>query len=257
MNSNKLDKHQYITIVGSKWFKLLKEFGLFLHIAAFVFGLLSLSSIFFNYSNEIQHILEIVTIVVVGLIIVIHSAEPFIKRIILRKLLNPFFGENSVDVKILSPWRIKDKRRLPALALAKGISINNLTVKMFWKRKGLFDKHLKYTMIFPDALYKQMEILTGVKADEDKEKHEYSETYKPSFIICDIKEKKIHMDVKFTVFNKKKEEINGLRKYAFDYKNKIVNWSGQLPNAPVFGEWSWDTKDKNEEPEIEVLHEKY
>lgn len=221
---------QNITIVGSKFFKLIKLFGLVLHIAAFIFGLSAIIAIDIDASHTIQETLEILTLIIVGLIIIVHFLEPLIIKKLIEIMLSSFWGENKIETITFNPKEIGlNKNGISKIKSHENIKQNE-NIKVYWAKKNLFKKR---TLV----ISKDSNLEKNWKESDDKEK---DLILIPKYIIIDLNSKKIRMIGRYKVLND--EDKNMFVLFSFDILAKKAKWSGLMPEYPLYGEWVWKDK---------------
>ncbi len=241
--NKKLDKellkkhhHQEIIITGSRWFEALETFGIWLHIMAFILGIFALTGIAIDVDGHITHYLEMVTIVIVGLIILQHGLMPSAKRIILKSLLDEFWGEKEIATSLSVPTVIDT-------------TTNFGNVKKAFNSRQIEATELKWTTVrwFP---FKRVLTVRQSSPVTEKKWKKYAAkdgtlntAFLPLYIIIDIKSNVIKFQGRVHILYVDELEIEEKRVvFTFHYKDRVARWTGVFPDFPLYGEWIWDSK---------------
>ncbi len=234
-------KKQSILIVNKRFFEFWEQFGFVLHILALILGVLSITfeviHLEINGFEAISLIFEVLTIVVVFLIVSIHLLTPVIKQRIVRESLRAFWGKKKVNVTLKWPLEMTfDKEGFPAIKKESETRTLVTDVDVFWDRTRFLERRLKYKMktTFDDETRELFASSNLVENDF------YEETFSPMHIIYNGETKVLTMLVKREI----KVDGDLLSRewlFHFDTEKQEVNWSGFMPDSPVYGEWDWNT----------------
>ncbi len=228
-------KHQEIVVTGSRFFTLLELVGFWLHIIAFVIGVLTISGLAINYMSDLTHYLEIITMLIVGLIIVQYLTFPFMERVYLRALLNDFWGENQIATSLKYPLEVD-------------IANNFGTVTKHYESFQIETTKIQWTVVRKFPLKKVMTIqqVSPVTSKRWKKYQDKDKTLNtamiPSYIIIDRKQKTIKFNAGVNILYTKYKFPEKRVVFAFSYKHKKAVWAGKFPEYPLYGEWIWDKK---------------
>ncbi|NQX83282.1 MAG: hypothetical protein HRS50_01020 [Mycoplasmataceae bacterium] len=226
----KNNKIQEITIIGSVISSVVKKIGLILHILAFVFGIMAIAGIVTDQSITIRHVLEIITVIIIGLIILQHTIEPIIKKQIVKKILSKFWGTNKVETIISAPTLIKWKGGGFGMVKSQKdiMQTENITIK--WVRKNIFSKKLLSVSTNIPAIKKWKKI-----SNKDGDIIAY---FIPKYVIVDLTRKILKINAVLTIEGVE-DEVEREFLFIFDIENKKATWSGVFPSHPFYGEWIW------------------
>ncbi len=231
----KTHRHQEIIITGSKLFAFLELFSVWLHIAALIIGILTIAGVVSDASSEAAHYLEIATIVVVALIIIQHALMPFAERIVLRALLDEFWGTNDIPTRFSIPTEIDINEHFGKVKKTNDIwQIEKTELKWVVARWVPFKKVLTVRQESP--------VTTKRFAKYAAEDGTLNTAFIPLYIIIDIKENIIKFQGRaHLMYTKDKNYPEKRITFNFHYVDRRAEWSGQFPEHPLFGEWLWDS----------------
>lgn len=241
---NKISKHtkeQSITITNSKIFDFLEVFSVFLHIVAFVLGIVTLTGIIILGENAetAQHDIEIITIVIVGLIIFLYFIDPLIKKIAIKNALNSFWGTNKVNTIIIAPKNVVFKpSELGQYGYIKDKTESHQTEKITvgWVKS-------KYKM--KTTLGFVMEIPITKETKKWSERTDNNETINymmPKHILLDLKTRVLMMSAILINDSVSGEYDDTVIEVKFNLKKLNMKWTGSFPEHPFYGEWEWVPK---------------
>ncbi len=231
-----LNKHQEILFVGSRLFTILETIGIWLHVIAFAAGILAITGLAEGFEKA-AHVLEILTLVIVGLIIVQFILIPIIKKIYLKKLLKDFWGDTKIATSLKYPLEIDTLSKFGTITKsADSMQLENTRIKWHVGSWFPFKKVLtiqQWSKVTSSG-WKKYKAIDGT----------FNQVIVPIYMIVDVKSKAIKFQGRANIlYVKKNVEIPEKRvSFSFNYVDKIANWSGIFPEHPMYGEWIWDSE---------------
>ncbi len=230
----KRHSHQEIVITGSKIFSILEYIGIWMHIMAFAVGLLTIVGVSTESASEATHILEIVTLVIVGLILLQYAITPFLERIMLRFLLKEFWGTNEIATSLRYATDIDPMLNFGTV-IEEVDSVQLEETKLEWT----------ITRWFPLKRVLTIQQCTPVTTKRWSKYASTDGTFNtaivPLYIIIDIKQHVIKLQGRANVLFTRQRDIPEKRiMFTFHYRDRIAEWSGNFPDHPLYGEWIWD-----------------
>lgn len=225
----RIEHHQEIIIVGTKWVELLKFLSFVAHILALLLTFIAMIGIATTNSLKLQHILEIATIAIVGLIVLEYIAKPYIKRLTVSRYLKDLTGRRIVKTKSNVPLEIDTNNDLASVS-KENILKKNEEIEIGWMNLPFESKRLVITLkMEADARRKRF-------ADEDGY---FTRFIAPVYIIVDARRGLIKLKSRYNI---KTDDQEGERELmiTINYRTKEITWSGIFPLFPIYGEWSWD-----------------
>ncbi|BDU67677.1 MAG: hypothetical protein TYPL_3300 [Candidatus Tyloplasma litorale] len=226
-------QYQDILIVGSRVFDTLRNIGFILHVLAFIMGILTLTDIILGGNSRSMEILEIVTLIIIGLIILEHVLFPFSERLWTRYLLRNFWGVNKISTKIISP-KIVLLNETFSKVHDEEIKTQVETISINWIKLHKFS----LSKIF--VIQSKMNVPNEWKSMANENK-EMFKIFIPNYLIVDLKRKEIKYHSVLRLSNLDlpyhKEFV-----FTFNYDKNEATWSGIFPSNPMYGEWEWNFK---------------
>lgn len=221
-----INNAQDIDLMGSKAWDIAEKVGVILHMVAFVLGTLSLIDIAIN--EESKHILEIVTLVVVGIILLQAFLKPLFKRIFLHNNLYELWGESRIKNNTYTINDTSITKDYKHSIIIKDKMITEENIFLGWYREKWYKNNKFVFQVFDENDNVLISIL-------------------PRFIILDLELGLIKMTgyMTFPGTNDNKSRETNIE-FNFDAPHrrveKVAKWYGNFPEYPVFGEFTWTKK---------------
>lgn len=217
---------QDIEIIGAKGWDLAEKFGVILHIAAFVLGILTLLGIAFN--AKIEHSLEITTLVVIGLILLQALVKPIIKKIFLHNNLAEIWGDSRIKNTTYTIDGTTITKNYKHSIKAKEEMITEENIHLGWYKKKWYKRQKFVFQIFD-------------------ENNEILISFLPRIIIIDMELKHIKLSGYMTFPG---DSENRTRESNIEFKLgkrgqrvlRNAKWYGNFPDYPVYGKFTWTDK---------------
>ncbi len=236
--------HQEIIVTGSPLLKLLETIGVWLHIVAFILGLVSVAGLIAGSATEGEashggianatHIVEYATLFVVALIIIQFAITPFIERAMLKYLLKEFWGTNEIATSFKYATDIDTLKNF-------GTVVNEVTSLQLEETK------LDWRVIrwFPFKRVLTIQQCTPITTKRWSRYAANDGTLNvaiiPIYIIIDVHQKTVKFQGRANILFSRQKNIPEKRiMFTFHYKDKTASWSGIFPEHPMYGEWLWD-----------------
>ncbi len=220
---------QEIMVIGTKFFERLERFNVFIHILAILLIVVSLIVSETSIVEYMKIILDTLTLVVIFLILIIYFINPVIKKFIIMSMLGNFWGTVQVETRISHSTIINP---------AEG-KIDEQ--KDFFNKERVWIGFERYGFL---NLRKRLKAKTYFETNPEfvswaDDNGVVDVNIRPLQIIVDLKEKYIK-------FISKTDINNSGAVIVFHTRDRIVKWSGILPDNPFFGEWKWIDENSKE-----------
>lgn len=224
-------EHQEVVIINSIFFRSIEIISYILHVLAFILGVSTLIGIAIIGTFG-EHILELITLIVVFIIIMLPVLKNFVIKRFIRKSFDDIWGKNKLQFVIKLPKNIQfieNDMNLMALhgEVTSFLEFNDdIWVKIGWD-SDVWKLNRKLAIRF--------EIRPGVTLKLNI-----------NYIMIDVLNRTIKINsmppiVEDKVLSEEQAKILTEQDFTLQVvsKEKKLIWSGNFPNYPFYGEWRW------------------
>lgn len=249
----KSGRHQEILIIDSWLMDVLYVLGIIFRIGGFLMGILTVTELIISPKLEgrlasLDFVIQVVTLLFVGLLIIESILTPLIRRNTLRKKLKNFWGESEVEATIKT-------------AAKSGFTDNNSKVKMEFVMQHIQNNKIGWIKMDALSLRRPFAVKSKYKASGKWKKFaddngKIEEIFVPKHIIIDNRTNEIKcystLWLRGVDLDERKEFI-----FTFNLDKNYVQWSGLYPANPMYGHWTWSDAELTEQLVLDKKKKKF
>lgn len=218
-NKKLLDQKTQVVLFNSKLNFYMKQLLFWMHSLVILLTLIIVIEFEINHT---QKAVAVFTFIFIILIIIIDISYFAVKYFLVKDFLSEFWGEKKVDAKIIKfSKNANDEQVFLRMKDKDIIEEKNATAQIYWEKNWFFKPGIIIELFLEQRTQMVVKCL-DVYYDIDQ---------KILIINGIVYDKNIDM-YSFLVFN-------------INHEDKIVKWSGMLPDFPFYGEWMYNIEEKN------------